>query len=119
MTGVEILTTEEVAIEFGMNWGMFFGFGLLFTLGFAFLIWCALCDCQPGAVEFTISIVLGLLIGPLFGIIIGAAENNAVPIAYETQYKVTIDESVSMVEFNEKYEIIDQEDKIYTIRERE
>ena len=35
------------------------------------------------------------------------------------QYKVTIDETVSMVEFMDKYEIIDQEGKIYTVRERE
>ena len=35
------------------------------------------------------------------------------------QYKVTIDETVSMVKFMDKYEIIDQEGKIYTVRERE
>lgn len=35
------------------------------------------------------------------------------------QYKVTIDETVSLVEFHKKYEIIDQEGKIYTIQERE
>ena len=35
------------------------------------------------------------------------------------QYKVIIDESVSFVEFNEKYKIIDQEGEIYTIQERE
>lgn len=41
---------------------------------------------------------------------------------YETgryEYKVTIDDSVSMVEFLEKYEIISQEGKIYTIRDVE
>ena len=35
------------------------------------------------------------------------------------EYKVLIDESVSLVEFNEKYEIIGQEGSIYTIIERE
>lgn len=41
---------------------------------------------------------------------------------YETgryEYKVTIDDSVSMVEFLEKYEIVSQEGKIYTIRDVE
>ena len=35
-----------------------------------------------------------------------------------TEYKVTIDDSVSMNEFLDKYEILDQEGKIYTIREK-
>ena len=35
------------------------------------------------------------------------------------EYKVTIDDSVSMNEFLDKYEIIDQEGKIYTVKERE
>lgn len=35
------------------------------------------------------------------------------------EYKVTIDDSVSMNEFLEKYEILDQEGKIYTVKERE
>lgn len=35
------------------------------------------------------------------------------------EYKVTIDDSVSMNEFQEKYEIIRTEGKIYTIKEKE
>ena len=35
------------------------------------------------------------------------------------EYKVTIDDSVSMNEFLDKYEIIDQEGKIYTVKEKE
>jgi len=37
----------------------------------------------------------------------------------ETTYKVIIDESVSMVEFNERYEILDQDGLIYEIVEKE
>lgn len=37
---------------------------------------------------------------------------------YETHYQVTIDNSVSMNEFQNKYEIIEVEGKIYTVRER-
>lgn len=37
---------------------------------------------------------------------------------YETHYQVTIDNSVSMNEFQSKYEIIKVEGKIYTIKER-
>jgi hypothetical protein len=35
-----------------------------------------------------------------------------------TEYKVTIDDSVKYVEFTEKYEVVDQEGEIYTVRER-
>lgn len=35
------------------------------------------------------------------------------------EYKVTIDDSVSMNEFNERYEIIEVEGRIYTIKEKE
>nr|DAH21743.1 MAG TPA: YtxH-like protein [Caudoviricetes sp.] len=37
---------------------------------------------------------------------------------YETRYQVTVDDSVSMNEFQSKYEIIEVEGKIYTVRER-
>lgn len=35
------------------------------------------------------------------------------------EYKVTIDDSVLMNEFLDKYEILDQEGKIYTVKEKE
>lgn len=37
----------------------------------------------------------------------------------ETRYQVTIDDSVSINEFQNKYEIIEVEGKIYTIREKD
>ena len=37
---------------------------------------------------------------------------------YETRYQVTTDDSVSINEFQNKYEIIKVEGKIYTVRER-
>ena len=40
-----------------------------------------------------------------------------IPNAKTVEYKVTINENVSLIEFNEKYEIIEQNGKIYTIKE--
>lgn len=37
---------------------------------------------------------------------------------YETRYEVTVDDSVSMNEFQNKYEIIKVDGKIYTVKER-
>ena len=43
---------------------------------------------------------------------------TAQPIEGKYTYKVTIDENVSMVEFYDRYEVVDQEGKIFTIKER-
>ena len=37
----------------------------------------------------------------------------------ETRYDVTISDEVKLTEFNEKYEIIEQKGKIYTIKEKD
>lgn len=64
--------------------------------------------------------VMGSLIGLCFGIIVsiivGAAA--AQPGELETYCQVTIDDSVSFNEFQQKYEIIKQEGQIYTVKEK-
>lgn len=55
-----------------------------------------------------------LVIGGALSIICGCL----IEYKYETRYQVTIDDSVSMNEFQDKYEIIEVEGKIYTVRER-
>ena len=37
----------------------------------------------------------------------------------ETKHQVIVSEDVNLEEFLDKYEILDQEDKIYTVKERE
>lgn len=116
MTGIEILATNEVVIKTAFNWNVF----------------CIVLACFFGS-----CLIIGLLIsvannndwsyllccivaGVIFGLVLGSASGAGLstPTAYETQYKVTISDEVPMNEFLEKYEIIDQEGKIYTIRER-
>lgn len=58
----------------------------------------------------------GCVLGAFAGL--GSAKEQ-LPLEYETHYKVTISDEVSMNEFLSKYEIIDQEGKIYTVREIE
>ena len=41
-----------------------------------------------------------------------------IPTSHETVYEVIIDDSVSMTEFIEQYEIVDQRGEIFTIKER-
>ena len=117
MSGVEILATEEVAIAWASwNWKEF-----LLTVGLCFFVAIiagilagASDDWELGVTIFLVVFVAG---SALFGTLTGCTTGE--PIEYETQYKVVIDDSVSMNEFLEKYEIIDQEGKIYTVREKD
>lgn len=86
-----------------------------------------------------IIIILSILICLLF-LLIGEGDNEAqcilvilsilaifiiilispiISIPDGTKYQVLIDEEVNLVEFNEKYEILGVEGKIYTIKERD
>ena len=67
--------------------------------------------------DFVIGSIVGI-IGVLmitFTIISG----NLTKTTGEYEYKVTISDEVNFVEFNNKYEIVDQDGLIYTIREKE
>ena len=114
MMGVEILATKEVATTFTFNWGAFWlAVGIIFgmcviagiVLSITYKDWSAL-------LLFGIT---GIIFGSLIGVYCGKAME--MPTEYETHYKVIISDEVSMNKFIEKYEIIDQEGKIYTVRE--
>ena len=114
MTGVEILAIEEVAATFGFDWSgfwLFVGFGsVIITLIIGMALYSDI---------GMYGVLIGLLGGLCVTMSIGACcARDATPLEYETHYKVTISEEVKMTEFLERYEIIDQEGKIYTVRER-
>ena len=115
MQGVEILTSAQVATVYAANFEAFWVtaliiFGVFIVLGFAKTLidgeWCELLGCS----------VIGVVIGPLSGLI--ASEICMVPTVHETQYQITISDEVSMTEFYEHYEVIDQDGKIFTVREK-
>jgi cytochrome bd-type quinol oxidase subunit 2 len=118
MNGVEILSSEEVAIAWEtFNWPNFWigvGISFIIALAVSFIFWANEQDVLWAFIMFVVafifcSLVLGLIIG------FGTGE----PTEYETHYKVTIDDSIPMSEFMDKYKIIDQDGKIYIVRERE
>ena len=113
MTGVEILATQEVATAFGFGWENFWmGFAIVAFIGFFIGILISLST--GDFINIAVGVILGALLGILAGAGIGA---NSTPIEYETQYKVIISDEVSMNDFLERYEIVSQEGKIYTVRE--
>ena len=117
MTGVEILSQTDIYKTEGYPWiiGIFLCVGLLAgVIG-------AIVEAQSfGFSDITFPIVLiGFLLGLAIGLTGFALTLHESDTADYTEYKVIIDDSVSMNEFLDKYEILDQEGKIYTVKERE
>lgn len=115
MNGVDILAMEEIVTETTCNWWLA---GLIYL---TIAIVCAVIGFFIGNDCKVFDILLGFLVGCLVGLPIWLSVYvvTNTPVAYENQYKVTVTDEVSMNEFMEKYEIIEQDGKIYTVRERD
>ena len=110
--------TEHAIMEHAWSWKMCFGLfvGLAcFGVLIGFLQGLSDCNVEGGVIAgLIVGLIFALIISPIFTAIFAKKE-----VGTEYHYKVTIDDSVSMNEFLDKYEIIDQEGKIYTVKERE
>lgn len=109
MDGVTILNSYEYLINFG---SIFIKIALcIWFFAAAVVALFALlkygCDSWKEPIFLVICVVLTIVCGYLI------PERK-----YETRYQVIVDNSVSMNEFQGKYEIIEIEGKIYTVRER-
>lgn len=109
MIGVEILATGEGATSFEPNFPAFF----------FVLVFCIVGGIMFGSKdkEYSFGAAIGLFVGIIVGFI-AAVTVGIVEIEYYPTYKVTISDEVSMNEFMDKYEILEQEGKIYTVKER-
>lgn len=110
MTGVEILTSETIYNGILPEWC--FIFGLIGIFIGAFCTAQLFIDCYENAPWIALAVT-----GVLLAITILSICPNKNNIRY-IKYKITIDDSVSMNEFLDKYEILDQEGKIYTVKEK-
>ena len=110
MTGVEILSSETIYNTILPGW----------CGAIAFMLMVASCGCvcvfySYSKIGLTItSCVLVVVSIVVMTLSLSSNHNNINHI----EYKVTIDDSVSMNEFLDKYEILDQEGKIYTVKEK-
>lgn len=60
-----------------------------------------------------------LLVGIVFAAFIGIISLKPTDKINYIEHEVLIDDSVSLTEFNEKYEIVSQKGKIYVVKEKE
>ena len=111
MSGVEILSSETIykpiLPEYWLGVGR--GFAILFIVAMAF------CFANERIILGFICMILSfsfIFVGCLCSICIKTNIDHI-------EYKVIVDDSVSMNEFLNKYEILDREGKIYTVKERE
>lgn len=115
--GVEILSQSEVALITGMNWTVFGIFlGLSIIIGVVVAFWSVDPVDVGDWIMWVVVVSMFVILGTALGSLIGYTKGNSTK--YETQYKVTISDEVQMNEFFERYEIIEQDGKIYTIREK-
>lgn len=106
MEGITILNSEVIMTP---HWGpivvlilgvvSIFFLAFLYSLGFDF-------DNMITALIFSASVAL-----------IGAISSIIIQVPYYTSYEVILEDSVSMNEFLDKYEILDQRGQIYTVKE--
>ena len=116
MIGVEILATQEVVTVTVFNWSMFWA-AIVICMGVSLVIGAIMSIAENDFAPFVGLCICGAIAGLVFGSIAGTAEG--IPTEYETRYKVVISDQVSMNDFLERYEIVSQEGKIYTVRERD
>jgi hypothetical protein len=119
MNGVEILA-EEVIYKFQLfNIGFWIAASVvLVILGGAVIISCIRCssfDEDDFGIMFLI-LILAFAVGLLGGAIVYKFDTNKE--IDHIEYQVIIDDSVSMNEFLDHYEILGQNGKIYTVKER-
>lgn len=119
MNGVTILNSMEVVAETAHSWNTRCTVSFCITVAGLLLLLVILRISGNWREEVfnVLSLICGAMFvfGLVFTIMFYKIEY---PIAYKTQYQVTADDSVSLNEFLEKYDIISIEGKIYTVEEK-
>ena len=111
MEGVEILSTTSIYNTFLPGWIGAIGFFSMFV----FLVLGIICICSD---RYGLLVLCGVLTVAMFAVAICGDIDNKNSV-HHMEHKVTINDSVAFNDFLEYYEILDQEGKIYTVKERE
>lgn len=119
LEGIEVLSQSEVGINPEPIWWLSAIIGGVVLLIFVILGITGWVCCDGDYIDFIVATLVGLFLGSLTFAGFLSVTSNVNYTDTQTQYKVTISDEVNLNEFNEQYEIIEQEGKIYTIVEKE
>lgn len=111
MTGVEILSSQPIYNIYLPGWWAAIAFGFF---AIALILILCLGDDYP-IVSLLLVVIIGIVV--LATVLYLSSIDNKNDINY-WEHKVIIDDSVSMTEFMKKYEPIEQDGKIWIIKEK-
>ena len=118
MEGVTILNQYEVVLEKAFSWPTFWlivGIAAVASAAISFLTCLSEGD-MSWELILVVTIFATVILGGIVGTLVGYDRGD--PIKTTTEYQVIITDDVSMSDFMNKYEIIEQEGLIYTVREK-
>lgn len=117
MNGVEILNQTNIYQTEYSTWVFWLILAICFTIGLvvAIIEWVDFGFNIDGVIALVACTVIGFFLGIAGGV---ATEHETDKLDY-IEYQVTVSNEVNFNEFLEKYEILGQEGKIYTIKEGE
>lgn len=116
MNGIEILNQYEMATtSFIWSWNSFWiTFSLVCLIGIGIGAFIGM-----SREDLFVGIVAGGIVSIFFGIFAGVMMGFVPSTKTTTMYQLTISEETSIIEFYDKYEIVKQEGKIFTVTEKE
>lgn len=109
MEGIEVLSIGSIGVNQVFNWDAAIIGGLV--LGFLCSLYGFFSTDSP-LVGIAIFVIMGLFFGFVLGI---SVEKYADTVP---TYKVTVNDTISINEFYERYEVLEQDGKIFTIKEK-
>lgn len=116
MNGVNVLNVETI-YKVECLWGLipaFAAVGFVVGIGYAIATWC---DTGFSGAELALVFVLTIACG-FVGFIVAIISEYETDVVDHIEYQVTVSDDVNFTEFMSKYEIVDQEGLIYTVKER-
>lgn len=114
INGVTVLASEVVTTSSAIGNAMFILTILIASIGFICFIIGAITDNDFGIAGL---IILGASF--VFGLLVGLPADIMTQIPDYTKYEVVLDDSVSMNEFMNTYEVLEQRGQIYVVKEIE
>lgn len=117
MSGINILS-EQAVYEVDCLWWLFF---LFLGLGFVIGLFAAINEWVNFGWKagYLWLILITTIVGAYFGVLGIIFSEHETDVVDHIEYKVTVSDDVNFNEFMSKYEVVDKEGLIYTIKERE